>query len=158
MSQTKLPTSKAVRDSLSDLLGRAVNVSPHGPVASVLTDTVAIYTDHQLGTRALVLVDLSCSVFIGCALGLVPAPVAKEAIKDKVLPENARENLDEVLNILGALLNQPDTPHVKLYKVHNPGDSVPVDLRALAASLGRRLDLEVSVPGYGKGVLSIILA
>ncbi len=154
---TKLPTSKAVRDTLADLLGRAVDVAPHAPVASVPTDSLAIYVDEHLGTRAIVMADLPCSVFIGSALGLVPAGAAKDAVKDKVLPENARENLAEVLNIVSGLLNQPGTPHVKLYGVHSPGDSVPVDIRAAAAALGRRLDLEVTVPGYGTGVLSVVL-
>lgn len=158
MTAVTLPTAKTVRDTLSDLLGKDVGVAPYGAVSSGPTDSLAVYVDEHLGTQAVILIDLPGSVYLGSALGLIPPGGAKDAVKDKVLPENTRENLDEVFNILGGLLNQAGGPHVKLHTVHNPGDLVPVDLRSLAATLGRRMDLEVAVPGYGKGVLSIVLA
>jgi hypothetical protein len=67
------------------------------------------------------------------------------------------ENLGEVFNILTALFNVPERPHLKMYAVHLPGELPAADVSASLRAFGKRSDLEVTVAGYGTGKLSIVL-
>ena len=66
------------------------------------------------------------------------------------------EALHEVVNVLSALFNTPGAPHSKLDKLVKDGEDVPGDVAGLLASFNR-LDLEIEVPGYGKGGLSLVV-
>jgi hypothetical protein len=61
-----------------------------------------------------------------------------------------------VLNIMAALFNPPDAPHVKLFEMHAPGKPLTVDLSEQLRLLGSREDLKVEVAGYGGGMLSLV--
>jgi hypothetical protein len=63
----------------------------------------------------------------------------------------------EVLNVLAGIFNVPGAAHVRLFRVYQPGEPLPADIRDAAAMYGDRLDLEVTVAGYGKGALSLIV-
>jgi hypothetical protein len=69
-----------------------------------------------------------------------------------------RDNLYEVLNIFSALFNKPGTPHLKIQSMYPPGEAPPLDLGVMLKSLGMRLDLEVTVAGYGSGKIAVVLA
>jgi hypothetical protein len=73
------------------------------------------------------------------------------------LPENAEENLAEIVNVMAALFNIEGAPHVKMSHLARPDDREPAAPIALAGALGRRLDLAIEVEGYGSGTLSIVL-
>ena len=160
MSVTKLPNPKDVRDMLGDLLGRDVTVADGEPVVPGPKDpvTVAVYVNDSLGTAAAAVTDLKLSAYAGAAIGLVPAGGAEAAIEDRELAPSVKDNLDEILNIISALFNTEGAPHLKLYASHGLGETPPTDISALIRALGNRLDLKVTIAGYGTGSLSIIVA
>jgi hypothetical protein len=94
----------------------------------------------------------------GTSIGLLPAGGIKDAIAEKDLPASAVDNLYEVLNVASSMFNADGAPHLKLYQLYEPGDPLPPDVAAMIPALGRRLDLLVTVPGYGAGRIGLIAA
>ena len=157
---SELPTIKDVKDLLDGLLGQSVEIkegtawSPAGREPGV----VAEYTSDKLRLCALAMTDLRLSVFLGAALGLLPRGGAEDMIDEKDPSAAVLENLYEVLNILSSMLNTPTAPHVRITRMHGLADQLPADVGALTSGLGSRLDLAVTLPAYGTGRLSIVLA
>ena len=144
---------------LGDMLGRDITVAPRDAYTPTLTDrhSVAVYVDDQNQMAAVAALDLPLSVWIGAAIGLVPPGGAEDQVDEGELTAAVRDNLHEVLNILAALFNKPGTPHLRIYSMHAPGEPVPSDVALLVKSIGNRLDLDVTVGGYGSGKLGIVL-
>lgn len=153
-----LPNEKDVRDLLAGLLGKQVALQPGDPVHTAAVDlfTVAVYATNGLKTVAVVAIDLPLSAYLGAGLAMMPAAGAKEAIEAKSLHEDLMENLHEVLNVGASMFNRKDAPHVKLYKVYAPGESLPGDVRGWLSQRGGRLDLAIDVPGYGTGGFTVV--
>ena len=159
LSTTPVPSAKAVRDMLTDLLGRDVEVRSSLPYAPRPADptTLAVYVDDQTVVRAVGVADLAVSARAGAAIGLVPAPAADEAIASGLLSETLAENLYEVLNIAASLLNAEGVVHVKLHEMYAPATTPPAPIAACMQALGRRLDLGVDMSGYGGGRFSLVI-
>jgi len=160
MSVTLLPASKDVRDMLSGLVGKPVAVSPGAPVTPepIRPVTVAIYTAPDLSVNALCVMDLAASAYTAGALALLPPGGCQDSVEeDKELSPMQLEALHEVVNVLSALFNTPGAPHSKLNKLVKDGEDVPGDVAGLLASFNR-LDLEIEIPGYGKGGMSLVVA
>ena len=158
MTSASLPTPKAVRDLLLDLLGRNVEVDVADPYAPAQNEpaTLAVYVDDGMRTMAVVAADLPFSANVGAAIGLIPKGGAEAAIEDGELSPLLQDNLSEVLNICATLLNTPGQPHVRLHAAYPPGVMPPSDVPGFATVLGQRLDLTVEVAGYGKGRFSVV--
>ncbi|MGZ4699007.1 MAG: hypothetical protein ACXVY4_16180 [Oryzihumus sp.] len=159
-AMTPVPLPKPVRDLLGDLLDRRVEVqvaeAAYAPEPGEPA-TYAVYVDDAMRTRAVGVADLAFSAFAGAAIGLIPPNGAQVAIEEKSLPAAMQENLYEVLNVLASLFNAEGLPHVKLHAAYSPGGAgAPSDARAYACVLGRRLDLEVEIGGYGSGRFSVV--
>ena len=154
-----LPTSKAVRDLLEDMLGRDIDVARSEPLvpSPKVRSAIAVYVDARLRAGAIVAVELPLAAFAGAAIGLVPRGGANECVEEGELSPTISENLHEVLNICSMLFNQPGARHLRLYKVYDPSELPPVDISAYLRTLGRRLDLSVRVAGYGAGKLGVVL-
>ncbi|MGO4258761.1 hypothetical protein [Marmoricola sp. RAF53] len=159
LTSSHLPVTKEVRDLLTELLDRPVQLSPSTPLAPTPKTpcTVGVYVDDLLQVTALIATDLPLSAYAGAAIGLVPVGGAELAIEEGVLNDTLRENLYEVLNIAASLFNADGATHVRLYDVHHVGNPLPPDVMARALTLGRREDMTVEVGGYGTGRLSIVL-
>jgi hypothetical protein len=159
LSTTPVPSAKAVRDMLSDLLGRTVEVRSSLPYAPRPSDpvTVAVYVDDRTVVRAVGVADLAFSARAAAAIGLVPAASADEAVEAGVLGETLAENLHEVLNIAASLLNAEGVVHVKLHQMYAAGTRPPAEIAACVQALGRRLDLGVDIAGYGGGRFSLVI-
>jgi hypothetical protein len=157
---TPVPSPKAVRDVLFELLGRDVEVRPGDPVVPTLRRSacVAVYVDDATKLQAVASFDLPLTAYAGAALGLVPAAGAQQAVDEGDVPASLVENVGEVLNIMASLFNTPDAPHLRMHTTTAPGTQPPADVVVLTRALGRRLDLEVEVADYGTGGLSIVLA
>ena len=159
LSTTPVPSAKAVRDMLTDLLGRAVEVRtslPYAPRPREPT-ALAVYVDDQTVVRAVGHLDLRFAARAGAAIGLVPSPTADQAVEEGLLSETLAENLYEVLNIAASLLNAEGVVHVKLHQMYAPGTRPPAEIAACAQALGRRLDLGVDISGYGEGRFSLVI-
>lgn len=159
MTRPRVPAPKPVRDMLTDLLGRNVDIvvgTPYAPMPGE-PGTLAVYVDDATIVRAVMVADLPFSAYAGAAIGLVPVHGAQEAITEKVLPQALEENFHEVLNIAASLLNAEGLPHLRLYQMYAPGNVAPTEVANCARILGGRLDLTVDIAGYGKGRLSVVV-
>jgi hypothetical protein len=156
---TPLPHTKSVRDMLLDMLGRDVQVGQSDPWAPTPRDlgAVAVYVDDRTQMRALVTCNLRLAAGLGASIALIPPETADACVEDRRLTDGMGENLGEVFNILTALFNVPERPHLKMYAVHLPGELPAADVSASLRAFGKRSDLEVTVAGYGTGKLSIVL-
>jgi hypothetical protein len=155
----QVPAAKDVRDMLTGLVGKPVNVSPGAPVtpAPDRPVSVAVYVDPGMAVNALCLLDLGASAYTSGALALLPPGGCQDAVEeDGELSGMLVEALHEVVNVLSALFNVPGAPHSKLHKLYAPGDDLPGDIEGLLANFNR-IDLVVEIPGYGKGGLSLVL-
>ena len=159
MTRPRVPAPKPVRDMLTDLLGRNVEVVLGAPYAPQHGEpgTLGVYVDDATIVRAVMVGDMAFSAYAGAAIGLVPVHGAKEAITTERLPQALEENLYEVLNICASLLNAEGLPHLRLYQMFAPGDLPPAEVSNCARILGGRLDLSVEIAGYGKGRLSVVV-
>jgi hypothetical protein len=157
LAQSPIPTRHAVRNSIQDLIGRDVDLSDGLPVPAKSTNVVAVYVTDKLATSALAVIDLECAARIGGSLGMVPKLVVEEAIQARELPQNLHDNCYEVLNVLAAVFNLPNAPHVRLYEMYGPNASLPPDIAQLGALMGSRMDVELKISGYGTGLLSIVI-
>lgn len=157
---TELPSPKDVRDMLEDLLNRDVTVGDTSPAAAadLKKAVVAVYTDDSRKIRSVGGMDLPLAAWAGAALGLVPKGGAEDCVEDGELTTMIGENVIEICNIMSALLNRKNAPHVKLDRAYLPGEDPPPDAQARLLALGTRLDLVITVAGYGTGRLWLSLA
>lgn len=154
-----LPTPKQVRDLLTELLDRPIELSPAAPFAPgpKTPASVAVYVDDALRITALIACDLPFSAYAGAAIGLVPAGGAEASVEEGALTETLAENLYEVLNIAASMFNEPGAEHLRLHELHPAGAALPPMVRAQSLTLGRREDLSVEIGGYGKGAVSVVM-
>ena len=154
-----LPAAKDVRDMLTGLVGKPVNVTPGAPVTPTERSpvSVAVYVDPHMNTNALCVMDLALSAYTGGALALLPPGGCQDAVEeDGELTGMQLEALHEVVNVLSALFNTQGAPHSKLHKLYAPGEELPGDLAGMLAAFNR-VDLAIDIPTYGKGALSLVL-
>jgi hypothetical protein len=154
--RSPLPSRHAVRSLLEGLVGRAVDLGDAEPIPARPSNLIATYVDDRLALSAVAVVDLPGAARLGGALGLLPRNGVDAAGTDEELTDTLRDNAYEVLNVLSAVFNVDRAPHVRLYELHGPNASVPPDVVALSRRAGSRMDLRLSVAGYGDGRLSIV--
>jgi hypothetical protein len=155
--QSPLPSRHAVRSLVSDLVGREVELTDGDAVTAAPTNVIAVYVDDRTSMTAVVVCDLACAAWLGGALGLLPPPGVEDAIDEGDMYPLLRDNCYEVLNVLAAVFNVPNAPHVRLYEMYGPGDAVPGDVAGLAYAAGGRMDVVLSIAGYGDGCLSVVV-
>ena len=159
MSTVLLPAPKDVRDMLAGLVGRNVTDSPGAPVTPAPNRpvAVAVYVAPDMSVNALCLLDLGAAAYTAGGLALLPPGGCQDSVEeDKELSPMQLEALHEVVNVVSALFNTPGAPHSKLNKLVKDGEDAPGDVAGMLAGFNR-LDLEVDVPGYGKGGMSLVL-
>lgn len=157
MSTIVLPSPKDVRDMVEGLLGRDVTVAPGRPVAPTaeVRAGVGVYVDDNLSLAAVAAADLALCAFAGSALGLIPATTAEGAAEEGLTPA-MWENFSELLNIGASLLNADGASHLRLYSTTSPAELPANDVGELLRGFGHRIDLTVTIAGYGAGGLSIV--
>jgi hypothetical protein len=160
MTTVLVPHPKDVRDMFEGILGRDVDVAPGEPVVPTAAAWAGVgaYVEDNLTLSAAIAADLALTAYAGAALGLVPPASAAQAITDYIISDAIWENFAEVLSIGSTLLNNDGAPHVRLYASFPPGETPQADIAGLLHGLGRRLDLKVTISGYGSGMLSVVRA
>ncbi|WP_263117830.1 hypothetical protein [Cellulomonas sp. RIT-PI-Y] len=157
---TPLPAALEVRELWEGLVGRDVSVTTAGPMVDPVLNggaQVGVYVDRAMQLSALVLFDLPLAARMGAAIALVPQAAAETAVTEEQLPGSLSENSAEILNVMAALFNVGDAPHLKLDTVYNPREPLPADVARWVLAYVRRLDLEVEVAGYGRGTASVLV-
>jgi len=159
-ADTPLAAAKDVKDLLNSLVGREVEVYASGKMQEPTVgdgNLIGVYVDNRMALSGLVLLDVPLAAFLGAALGLVPVKLAQQAANHGGLPDNLLENASEVLNVMSALFNAEDAPHVRLQTVYEPGHPLPADVARWVPAFVPRCDLEIDVAGYGRGGFSLLV-
>ncbi len=154
---TDLPPAKEVRDLLEGLLGKDASFSDGDRLTDASKVLLGVYVDDQLGLRALVAMDVALAASVGAAIGLMPIGGVEDAIETGELFPAHEDNAAEVLNVMAALFNVGNAPHLRLYSHYGPQDAAPADVTSKLPALGGRVDWTVGIKGYPGGTLSILL-
>ena len=157
LESSRLPGRAAVRSLVEDLLGRPVELTDGDPVTAHPANVVGVYVNDSLGLAVVVVVDLAGAARLGGALGMLPRGGIDDAIEASHLSGMLQDNCCEVLNVLAATFNVAGAPHVRLYEMYGPEDPLPADVAALTARSGERLDVVLSIAGYGDVRVSVIV-
>lgn len=159
MIATPLPAALEVRELLEGLLGREVGavlgtgmIDPGQHPGAV----VGVYVDDMLKLRALIVLDVALSSYVGAAIALLPAGAAKEAVEQGLMTPALYDNTAEILNVAASLFNAENAPHVRLYEAYAPREILPPDVAKWVTAYVRRLDMELNVTGYGTGRISVL--
>jgi hypothetical protein len=150
--------NKQVKDLFEGLLGRDVEVGEGLPVApnSTPRPTTAVYVDDRNALSSVALMDFPLAAYSGAALALIPKGGAEVAIEEKELPTSLLENAAEILNVLAAPIGEASGVHQRLHQTFGPLEFPPSDVAAWSATIGSRVDVRLSIAGYGAGTLSVI--
>lgn len=157
-TKCSVPMAEPLRRTLADLLGRPVELkaSP-GAMKTITKGVIAEYARADGTAVGLYVVDLPFAAYAGAALSMVPVGVASESIRAGKLEPNLMENAREVFNILGSQLNAPGFPHCSLKTVHAIPGPLPPTVTAIVAKPLARLELAVTIGGYGAGVFATLV-
>jgi hypothetical protein len=157
VEHSPLPSRHAVRSLVEGLIGRDVDIADGVPVPNKSTNVVAVYVNDKLGLQAVIVVDIECAARFGGSLGMVPRGGVDDSISERALPPVLKDNCYEVLNVLASVFNVSGAPHVKLYEMYAPNSAIPGDVAAVAATVGSRMDVKLTIAGYGAGQMSIVV-
>lgn len=148
----RIPSQPDLTQALRGLLGRDVGLSK--VVRREFPSFVAVYTDESGAAVNLLCVDLHLAASASAALALVPAGQAEEWVASGSLPDHARENLYEVLNVLAATHNRGEgSRHVKLSSLLSPDDELPAEVASGRNAPALTAWFEVDVAGYPGGLI-----
>lgn len=154
------PISDDVRELLTDLLGRPVDVAKGERLVIEGNEpgVVAEYVTDEGAVGALCVVDGALALRCGAALSMVPATVADEAVERGELPDSLLENWREVVNILAQLLNGPLSPHLRLQAIHTLPGELPPQVETLHRAPEFRRDFGVDIDAYGSGRFALLVS
>ena len=160
MTGTPLPSALAVRELLESLLGLDVEaelvtavVDPHKHPGAL----VGAYVDDDDGLRALIAVDLALTAHLGASIALMGLRVAEDVIRSELLSPVLYDNAREVLNVAASLFNVDGAPHVRLVEAFAPREILPAEVEKWILARVARLDMEMTVAGYGGGRMSVLV-
>jgi hypothetical protein len=156
LDKSPLPTRHALKSLLEGLIGRDVELKDTDPISPKTTNLLAAYVTDKLAVSAVAVMDLEGAARLGGSLGMLPKGGVDDAIAERQLSDLLRDNAYEVLNVLAAVFNVENAPHVRLYEMYGPDGAVPNDILSLSQIIGSRLDVLLSVAGYGDARLSIV--
>lgn len=154
--QQVLPDKDTIYEMLNLLLGDNMSVEYKDGQVGVDNKFAAIYVDAENTPRALCICDVEFAAYSGGAMTLMPLDTVKSAIDAGELTEVLSQNLYEVMNICTRLVIDDETPHLRLTEVKKTGEIAEVVESLLAT--GFRGDYEVSVPRYGKGMMTFLVS
>lgn len=159
MPTQALPEPDDVRSVLNGLLGRDITVTRE-TAASIPIDAnyvVGTYEREDGKIGGLVVADLEVAAFAGAALSLLPVGIAKESISAGSIEEMLLENFQEVLNVGVRWFTAKANPRVVLSDVYSPGDKLPDPVKQIMGYPNDRLDVSVTVAGYGTGRVRLLV-
>lgn len=153
-----MPNGADVRGLLNGLFDRAVTTQDEPAPVLLGRDVhvVGSYVDDTGAVRAVAMVDLVLGTVMGAALALVPPPRVEEALATQLVPADLADNTREVLNIAASLFNEGSL-HLKLAQTWVVPEPVAPEVVDFLRGRSHRADVRVDVPGYGEGVLALLL-
>lgn len=160
MSTATLELSLPVALSLfTDLVGRKVTGEEVEPVDLADADRTlrAVFLHDAVEPGALYVFDLELAAAMGAALVMTPPALVQDCVRAGELHPMLAENVYEVCNVASRLVNRAGGTHFTLREQVLPGTPLPADAAEVAEQPAQRIDLDLDVAGYGRGVLTILV-
>lgn len=160
MTTTTLELSLPVVLSMfSDLLGKRVTgqETAEADLSNETSLVRGIFLGNNQEVGAVYFMNVGLAAATGAALVMMPPGLVKESVQEKTLLPMLVDNSYEVLNVSSRLINRAGGVHYKLREQLMPGQPLPADAAELIGAASQRVDLELTVDGYGGGVLSILV-
>lgn len=151
-------TTEVICGVLNGLLARkvtGVKIAPF-PLARRGPRITAVYLENPDSLISICVCDLAFAAYAGAALLMVPVGTAKECIYSGKCTPELLENVAEILNICRQCFESPGH-HVGTEQLYPVPEKVPAPIAAVIAAPHHRLDLEITIAGYGSGHLSIVV-
>jgi len=154
--ELKLPNIPSLRKILDGFTQKTVQVK-QADKSNIdyqhLPYLMALFNDRQKDViKALCILDIRAAVILGCAFDNAPASAVLAAIKSKTLDKRLLDNNKRLLKMISALFYDPASEQdLDLKGVHlipKPFDRLD---KLGDSNTEKRLDLVVSVKGYGEG-------
>lgn len=120
--------------------------------------TMAIYASDDGKPLGIFLCDVGLAAHAAAALVLLPATKSAMCAEGGYIDDELLENFHEVANVASGLFNSPSTPRVALRDLLSPPVEVPRDARPILIAPSARIQLEMSIEGYGKGRMTLLCA
>jgi hypothetical protein len=151
-----VPDAKGVK-SLLGMLFDGMEVKPGAKLDATAAGGayIAVFVADDGKPVALCACDMALAAYASAALSMLPAGVAKDAVKSKELTDVMQANLREIMNIASRLLLTDASPHLKLAQVYT-AKALPADAAAIVGGAKGRIDFEVGIAKYGNGILSVM--
>jgi len=143
---------------LSDLVSRPVTGQEIGPV-SLADETVllrGVFLDGRT-PAALFLLDVRLAASLAAALVMLPPDVVEDCARARSLPPALLEHHLEVVNVCSRLINRAGGPPYRLIGQLAPGEPTPSEVQDVLVLARERIDLRLTVEGYGTGVFTILV-
>ena len=153
--QQVLPDKNDIYEMLNILLGDNMSVE-YKDAVDLKQKYAALYVDAEDTPRALCICDVAFAAYSGGAMTMMPVDTVQQAIKENDLSEMLSQNLYEVMNICTRLVIDDNTPHLRLTEVKKTEEITEIIENLLAT--GNRGDYEVSIPRYGKGLMTFLVS
>lgn len=155
-----LPLPESVHRMFTDLLGKQVVVKKATPfvVGPATLGIVAAYVHDSGQIGALAVCDLAWACHGGAALMLLPPSTSADAVKSGKFTETIVDNIREVLNVAASLFIHEERPHVRLREIHILPGKLPEAVAKVLQRPAARMDLELTVQGYGAGRMTLLTA
>ena len=154
-----LPKAADVSKMLVMLFGGNVPATPGKLLDTKPTSAHLLvnYVDDEGKVVAAFICDIPLAANAGCALSMMPASAAKDAIKTKKLEPAMLDNLYEVANILSTLLMNDKTPHLRVGTLYPEMGKLPSEVREMLSAAKGHADFTVNIPRYGNGCMSLLV-
>lgn len=125
---------------------------------NLLPFAMALFSDHEKGNiKALCILDIRAAVILGCAFDNASAVDVQQAIESKTLDKHLLDNNKRLLKMISALFYDPSTEQdLDLKGVHMVAKPLDRLDQLGASSSDKRLDIKVSVKGYGEGQIILM--
>ena len=141
---------KAAGELLSSLVGNDVTVTPAKGAASGANTFQVWYLDDDDTPVCSAIAELGLAHGGGAAIAMIPAGRAQDATKAGTPDPDLLANFREVLNVLARPLNERNGFHVRM----DPDTTAA----PRTVALGEAASYQVTVAGYGSGVLTLAAA
>lgn len=152
-----LPTPKEVSDALTMLLRRNVKATATQLKPATIRMAGLYGSGNDTPTIAACMADLNFAAYSGAAFSMIPPDAAKDCIKANELDEMMQDNFGEVLNVFSRLFGEQDNKRILLQNKVFPPNPLPDHASQSLSAGNQKLDLELDIDGYGKGVIAMRL-
>ncbi len=155
----KVTTGADIARLLTEILNVSVSEMPALGTKTSEFRRIAwgVYEGTEASVSYLWGLELSLAAAAAAALILFPPARARESVVAGRLDETLEENCRELLNVMTRLLNVPGGIHFHLKELVYQERVIPKLLQDRMERVSERLDLELTIAGYGAGRMTLLM-